>query len=127
VPITLKRKRATGERARLPIKLSSPSLPARSRSSEISFVKEAEYLIKPGDFSAVLPALPFVVRSVNLEGVCHLDPRRAVLVTLDAFGWGRSSSACRSVSFTGLKQTAGAMNSRSDTSSKTGSIEIKTL
>jgi hypothetical protein len=46
----LKRKRATGKPARLPIKPSSPSLPARSRSSGMSFVNEAEYLITPGGF-----------------------------------------------------------------------------
>jgi hypothetical protein len=38
------------EPARLPINPSNPSVRARSRSSGISFVKEAEYLRTPGGF-----------------------------------------------------------------------------
>jgi hypothetical protein len=38
------------EPARLPIKPSNPSLPARSKSSGMSFVKEIEYLITPRRF-----------------------------------------------------------------------------
>jgi hypothetical protein len=58
------------EPLRLPIKPSSPILPARSRSSGMSSVKDTEYRITPGGFFSS-PASLFVPRSVNFEGSCH--------------------------------------------------------